>query len=187
MTRKFKKLLFIAFVSIIAFSTSSLPTFAAKNSANDDKISQGECGCDKKDEVKSEDVTGTAREDYLEKALNNDRVKKAIDLSEKDGYVVEKDDILVKRIYPEDGLPQVNVVITVSKAKDIYRTILYNDSGVSKIFDINGDHVNMDYTLPGEMTTKVMCLACSAVCVGLIEAPPAFASCVALCAVACGA
>lgn len=45
----------------------------------------------------------------------------------------------------------------------------------------------MNYTLPGESILRVLCIACSTVCVGLIVNPPAFLPCVAVCAVACGA
>ncbi len=75
----------------------------------------------------------------------------------------------------------------LSKSQDNYQVILYNSQGLTNVIDVNNGEVNMNYSLPGEITPRVLCIACSTVCVRLIANPPAFLSCVALCAIACGA
>jgi len=168
-------------LGLLFFNFETIESNAAENLENDNKCTV------KKVEIQSKDVNGTDRESYIEEALNAKRVQAVIESAEEQGYFLEEESIQVKRIFPEDQESQVNVALMLSKSQDEYQIVLYNSQGITNVIDVNDGEVNMNYTLPGEITPRILCITCSRVCLGLVGNPPAFLSCLALCVVACGA
>lgn len=75
----------------------------------------------------------------------------------------------------------------LSKSQDNYQIVLYNSQGLTNVIDVNDGEVNMNYSLQGEPTPRILYITCSTVCVGLVGNPPEFLSCLALCVVDWGA
>ncbi|PJO45194.1 hypothetical protein [Lysinibacillus xylanilyticus] len=172
--------------SILIFSSLFLNLETIESNAAENLENSNTCTV-KKDIMESKNVKGFERESYIKEALNATRVQIAIETAEEQGYSLEENSIEVKRIFPIDQEPQVNVAFMLSKSQDNYQIVLYNSQGLTNVIDVNDGEVNMNYSLQEEPTPRILCITCSTVCVGLIGNPPAFLSCLALCVVACGA
>lgn len=164
------------------FSTNS--SYAAtENSIN---TTEKNATCSQRNQ-EGQDITGKEKENLVKKTLKDSFVKDSIKIMKKEGYEFDKNQTIVKKVTPQGKEAQTNVVFTLTKSKDQYRVLIANDLGYYKIIDVDNGKVTEDYSLDNNPTPRVLCWACSSVCVALIGNPPAFASCVALCAVACGA
>ncbi|MGG1397699.1 hypothetical protein ABE288_07690 [Bacillus salipaludis] len=188
MKKFFKNGLKVALMGILSFSLLSSTSFAATTTTNDSSKTVITSTCNAQSKEDKNNVEGKERDNYINEALKDEQIKTNIKAIAKEGYKLDKKNIAVKEIVSDTGVTEINVAFLALKSDKEYRIVEWTNLGQTRMVDVNANtgEVNMDYQLPGTVQPQlVYCWACSAVCIGLIEAPPAFLSCVAMCTVFC--
>lgn len=179
----------VILMGLLSFTLLSSTSYAATIDSTNSSTKSNQSiisTCDSKAKMDKDNVVGSEKDTYIKQALKDPQIKEDLKQMKKDGYKLDKKNIIVKQIESASNPTEVNVVFTTLKSSKEYRLVEWNNFGNTRIIDVSNGEVNLNYTLPGTIQPHlVYCWACAGVCFSLIEAPPAFASCIAMCTVFC--
>ncbi|MFD0716529.1 hypothetical protein [Paenibacillus sp. GCM10027626] len=172
-TFKLSSLLALVFLLSMVFSASA---FADPTNSNKD-ITSG-CGCAGNSGDTLPQLSQTEKDAAIATALADQNTMDYINSAITAGYQLKPEETVVR----ENSSGQINVVFLLYKSDTDYKAVMHNSTGFTDVVVVKDGNYHFG---DGDVQPRVYCWLCVTTCAGLIEIPPAFLSCVALCTAMC--